>query len=121
MAMTGLMPSTKMSSGVMIEPPPIPVMPTRMPTIRPKKMMMGSMVGNSASLGDSGLHGEDRGLNPVFHMKFVENASHVILDRAVADDELLGDVVVLQALGEQAQDLLLARRQLRRELGGRRL
>src|SRR6478752_67277 len=43
MATTGLIPNTRMSSGVMSEPPPIPVVPTRTPTPRPKRIRSGSM------------------------------------------------------------------------------
>ena len=42
-ATTGLMPNTRMSSGVISEPPPMPVIPTRMPTPRPKRMSAGSI------------------------------------------------------------------------------
>src|SRR5687768_4997545 len=36
------MPAKMISSGVMSEPPPMPVKPTRMPTPRPKTMTSGS-------------------------------------------------------------------------------
>src|SRR5262245_22010843 len=42
-AVVGLMPKISTSSGVMIEPPPMPVRPTRKPTPKPKRMIAGSM------------------------------------------------------------------------------
>src|SRR5205807_2990819 len=42
MAITGLMPANRISSGVIREPPPMPVVPTRMPTPRPKTTIIGS-------------------------------------------------------------------------------
>ena len=42
-ATTGWMPATRMSSGVISEPPPMPVTPTSAPTPRPKRMIAGSM------------------------------------------------------------------------------
>src|SRR3982750_1760191 len=41
--MTGGTPAKRTSSGVMSEPPPIPVRPMRMPTPKPKAMTMGSI------------------------------------------------------------------------------
>src|SRR4051795_11616239 len=38
MATVGLMPATMISSGVISEPPPIPVSPIRIPTPSPKRM-----------------------------------------------------------------------------------
>jgi len=35
-AVIGFTPNTRISSGVISEPPPIPVIPTRIPTPRPK-------------------------------------------------------------------------------------
>src|SRR3954469_12510512 len=40
------MPATMMSSGVISEPPPIPVSPMRIPTPSPKTMTSGSMSGD---------------------------------------------------------------------------
>src|SRR3954454_17123784 len=42
MATVGWMPANRISSGVMSEPPPIPVIPMRIPTPRPKTMTRGS-------------------------------------------------------------------------------
>src|SRR3954452_5841465 len=42
-AVVGLIPKSRTRSGVIREPPPMPVMPTRKPTPRPKKMIAGSM------------------------------------------------------------------------------
>src|SRR5215213_1500767 len=42
-AVTGLTPKTTIRSGVMSEPPPIPVRPTSMPTPNPKRTMNGSI------------------------------------------------------------------------------
>src|SRR3954447_23642258 len=46
MATLGLMPATMISSGVISEPPPIPVSPMRIPTPSPKTMTSGSMSGD---------------------------------------------------------------------------
>src|SRR3954468_5983987 len=43
-AVTGFTPKTTISSGVISEPPPMPVSPTRQPTPRPNRMMKGSIV-----------------------------------------------------------------------------
>src|SRR3954451_15765073 len=43
MATTGLVPSTRIRSGVMIDPPPMPVVPTSTPTPRPNSRTSGSM------------------------------------------------------------------------------
>src|SRR3954453_1488921 len=43
MATLGFVPMKRTSSGVMSGPPPMPVMPIRMPTPRPKTMTSGSM------------------------------------------------------------------------------
>jgi hypothetical protein len=48
-ATIGFVPMKMTSSGVMSDPPPIPVRPTRMPTPSPKAMTSGSM--KSRSLG----------------------------------------------------------------------
>src|SRR3954447_5988316 len=45
------MPNTRISSGVISEPPPIPVVPTRMPTPKPKTISQGSMSDVQAALG----------------------------------------------------------------------
>src|SRR5215218_9338954 len=42
MAVTGVTPKTRISIGVIREPPPMPVMPTRMPTPRPNATRAGS-------------------------------------------------------------------------------
>src|SRR4051794_12943525 len=42
-AVVGLTPKRRTSSGVIRDPPPIPVMPTRKPTPKPKKTILGSM------------------------------------------------------------------------------
>src|SRR5687767_4317842 len=41
-AVTGLIPKTRISSGVIRLPPPMPVRPTRKPTPTPKKTIAGS-------------------------------------------------------------------------------
>ena len=48
-ATTGCVPITISSSGVISEPPPIPVSPTRMPTPNPKTMISGSMAASQNS------------------------------------------------------------------------
>jgi hypothetical protein len=42
-AVTGFTPNTRISSGVISEPPPMPVIPTKMPTPSPNRMMSGSI------------------------------------------------------------------------------
>jgi hypothetical protein len=42
-AVTGWIPKTRISSGVISEAPPIPVMPTSRPMPNPKTMIVGSM------------------------------------------------------------------------------
>src|SRR5690349_129958 len=42
-ASVGLTPNSRTSSGVIKDPPPIPVMPTRTPTPKPKMMSSGSI------------------------------------------------------------------------------
>src|SRR5512132_1500950 len=42
-AVVGLTPKRRTSRGVIREPPPIPVMPTRKPTPKPKKTILGSI------------------------------------------------------------------------------
>src|SRR5919198_2354307 len=41
-AVTGAVPTNRIRSGVINEPPPMPVIPTRKPTPRPKRMTTGS-------------------------------------------------------------------------------
>src|SRR5919205_1992044 len=50
--MTGWTPTTRMSSGVMSEPPPMPVSPMRTPTPRPKRTTSGSTSGRVESALD---------------------------------------------------------------------
>src|ERR1700750_177730 len=45
------MPNTRISNGVISEPPPIPVVPTRIPTPKPKTISQGSMSHVQAALG----------------------------------------------------------------------
>src|SRR5690242_19927702 len=45
------MPNTRISSGVISDPPPIPVVPTRMPTPSPKTISQGSISDVQAALG----------------------------------------------------------------------
>src|SRR5436190_7911464 len=44
-AVTGWIPKTRIRSGVISEPPPMPVMPTSRPMPKPNMTMMGSIVG----------------------------------------------------------------------------
>src|SRR3954469_23410015 len=56
-----------------------------------------------------------RGLGAVGDADALEDAGEVGLDRLLGDAEAAGDLLVRQALGQQAEHLLLARRQV----GGR--
>src|SRR3954451_17480504 len=42
-AVVGWIPKTRISSGVISDPPPMPVMPTRTPMPRPNRMIAGSI------------------------------------------------------------------------------
>src|SRR3712207_6763703 len=81
-ATTGLTPKTTTSSGVISEPPPIPVSPTSVPTPNPKRTMSGSTVPYStvesafrllflgpaalpAAGGQRAVGAPDRGVTPV--------------------------------------------------------
>ena len=55
--------------------------------------------------------GDGRRLAPVVHPQLAEDVGDVELDRARADVEAVCDLAVAPALGEEAQDLPLARRQ----------
>src|SRR3954469_16421371 len=50
-AVVGWIPKIRISSGVISEPPPMPVMPTRTPMPNPKRTIAGSMVGCAAPRG----------------------------------------------------------------------
>src|SRR3954470_20660651 len=50
------MPNTMISSGVISEPPPMPVAPTRKPTPRPNRTIAGSMPDEVRRLGGGLLH-----------------------------------------------------------------
>src|SRR5215211_5154849 len=54
------------------------------------------------------LPGVDRNLCAVGEMQFAQDVAHVPLDRVLADDQLLGDLAVRHAVGDQAQDVQLA-------------
>ena len=43
-AVVGWIPKIRISSGVISEPPPMPVMPTSTPMPKPKRMIAGSML-----------------------------------------------------------------------------
>src|ERR671919_24328 len=51
-AVTGLIPNTRISSGVIRLPPPMPVRPTRKPTPKPKKTIAGSTDEMGEAVGD---------------------------------------------------------------------
>src|SRR5919108_3554356 len=50
-AVTGEVPTTRIRSGVISEPPPMPVIPTMRPTPRPKMIRSGSMLAVGSSGG----------------------------------------------------------------------
>src|SRR3954454_16528187 len=60
-AVVGLTPKRRTSSGVIREPPPMPVMPTRNPTPKPKKTILGSI--ETLVPGERPL-----GRTPLFHL-----------------------------------------------------
>src|SRR5512144_2875418 len=51
-AVVGLIPKISTSRGVIREPPPMPVMPTRKPTPKPKKTIAGSMGSRESAARD---------------------------------------------------------------------
>src|ERR1041384_456356 len=62
-AVVGWMPKMRISSGVISEPPPMPVMPTSTPTPKPKKMSARSIWVSAKRLIDfPDLLGQERGL-----------------------------------------------------------
>ena len=67
-----------------------------------------------------GLVGEHDGLDAVAQVELLEDVGDVGLDRRVADEQPLGDLGVREALGDQAEDLELARGQLVDRLRRRR-
>jgi enoyl-CoA hydratase/carnithine racemase len=52
--------------------------------------------------------GEDRGLDPVLEAEFGEDAADVGLDRLLADRQVLGDLTVAVAAGDQPEHLAFA-------------
>ncbi len=58
------------------------------------------------------------GLRAIAHVQFAVDVVEVRLDRALGDEELLGDLLVRQTLGDQGEDLALA---LAQRLDQRRL
>src|SRR3954463_3029153 len=68
--------------------------------------------GGGAGLDQSGLVGDDDGLDAVAQAELLEDPRDVRLDRRLAEEELPRDLGVRAAAGEQAQDVDLARRQL---------
>jgi len=73
-----------------------------------------------AGSDDAGLVGEDDGLNAVAQAEFREHPPDMRLDGGVGHDELLGDLRVGEAAGDEFQDVELAGRQVV-ELWGRLL
>ena len=69
---------------------------------------------------DAGLIREDDGLDPVSEREFREHAGDMGLDRRARDDELIGDLGVREAAGDEREDLVLARRELVELRGSRR-
>src|SRR5215217_9254039 len=53
-------------------------------------------------------HGVDDGLHPRVQVQLLEDVPDVVLDGVLRDVELLGDVAVVEPLGNQLQDLHLA-------------
>ena len=56
----------------------------------------------------TGLVGEDDGLDAVAHTKFHQDPGNVGLDCRLADDQFVGDLAVAQAGREESQDFQLA-------------
>lgn len=59
-----------------------------------------------AYLDDALAHGEHERLEPRIHPELAEDAHEVVAHRADTDVELLGDLLVAQAVGERLQDPL---------------
>ena len=66
-----------------------------------------------------GLVGEHDRLHAVAQAELLEDVRDVRLDRRLADEELLPDLCVRQARGDEAEDLVLARGELAELLGRR--
>src|SRR3954451_17445967 len=101
---------TRISSGVISEPPPMPVIPTSMPTPKPKRMIAGSIASGgqvqaaldlvgagpatvAAPAGDGAVGAPDRVVAAVVQRVI----GHVVL-RDVMPDVLLGPVRERRAL-----------------------
>src|SRR3712207_6095070 len=89
------------SSGVIRDPPPIPVMPTRMPTQKPKTMMTGSMRVERGSARSGGVQAalELAGARPAPSAPVARHGARAAADRAVplvvqlmVGQPVLGDV-----------------------------
>src|SRR3712207_3276672 len=98
-----------MSSGVISEPPPMPVSPTRIPTPSPKTMTSGSMPSRCV---EAAL--DLAGAGPAAFAAFARLCARDAADRAVAP-------VVQLVVGEAAPedpppDVLLGQRRERRDL-----
>src|SRR5262245_2717760 len=65
--------------------------------------------GGRVSLDEAGLVGEHDGLDPVAEAELLEDVGDVGLDGCLADEELLPDLVVGQAAGDEPQNIPLAR------------
>src|SRR5437763_1418624 len=52
--------------------------------------------------------GIDDRLHARVQLQLLEDVADVVLDRVLADEQLLGDVTVVEALGDEAQNLHLA-------------
>src|SRR5437763_4698277 len=57
----------------------------------------------------------DHGLHPRVQMELVEDVPDVVLHGVLGDEQLVGDVLVVESLGHQPQDLELAVGELRRD------
>src|SRR5690349_19487824 len=55
------------------------------------------------------LGGEHRGLGASFETELGEDARHVVLHRLLGEEQLLADLAVGQALGDQLEDATLLR------------
>jgi hypothetical protein len=69
----------------------------------------------------AGLPGSEDGLGPVGNLELVKDGGDVVADRFGADEETVGDLGVLEALGDEVEDLTFPVAEFRERLrrGGR--
>ena len=91
---------------------------TRRPTGSERRICGTRALGGCLLLsGEAVRTGQDRRARAVGYAELEEDVTHVVLDRALGDEEQIGDLAVREAVSDQRQHLALARGQ--RVFGGR--